>query len=347
MEKVRKIYPMNKRKKKQDLKPDTVLKNYWSNNEQFADLFNAVLFDGKPVIHPNELEDSDTEESSILEHKEMAETLKASRDTIKIRKKLTTVGVELVLLGLESQERIHYAMPMRLMGYDYGSYKKQYEQNASKYNSRDDLTEDEFLSKMKKTDKFIPVVTVVVYYGENPWDGAKCLHEMLNIPEEWKPFVNDYKMLLVEAKDNNLKLHNINNQDLFNLLEILLDTSLPTNTAKERAMQYGREHQTQKEVVMTVAGAANCTLDYNAFARKGDGDMCSVFEATRLAGVEQGIEQGIAQGIEQGIEQGNAKGIIEMGIEYGLSEQDILERLQKKLNISLSKAQEYFEKFHN
>ncbi len=28
-------------KKKQDLKPDTVLKNYWNNKEQFADLFNA------------------------------------------------------------------------------------------------------------------------------------------------------------------------------------------------------------------------------------------------------------------------------------------------------------------
>ena len=29
----------------QKLKPDTVLKNYWRNNEQFADLFNAVLFE--------------------------------------------------------------------------------------------------------------------------------------------------------------------------------------------------------------------------------------------------------------------------------------------------------------
>lgn len=39
-------------KKTQDLKPDTVLKNYWNDNEQFADLFNAVLFDGKQVIKP-------------------------------------------------------------------------------------------------------------------------------------------------------------------------------------------------------------------------------------------------------------------------------------------------------
>ena len=50
-------------KKAQNLKPDTVLKNYWSNNEQFADIFNAVLFDGEEVIKPEELEDVDTEES--------------------------------------------------------------------------------------------------------------------------------------------------------------------------------------------------------------------------------------------------------------------------------------------
>ena len=62
-------------KKKQDLKPDTVLKNYWNNKEQFADLFNAALFDGRPVIRPEELEDVDTEESSILEHREYAESL--------------------------------------------------------------------------------------------------------------------------------------------------------------------------------------------------------------------------------------------------------------------------------
>lgn len=60
-------------KKIQDLKPDTVLKNYWNNKEQFADLFNAVLFQGRCVIR--------------------------------------------------AEEHIHYAMPMRIMGYDYGVYK--------------------------------------------------------------------------------------------------------------------------------------------------------------------------------------------------------------------------------
>ena len=53
-------------KKTQNLKPDTVLKNYWNNKEQFADLFNAVLFEGRQMIKPEELEDVDTESSLLF-----------------------------------------------------------------------------------------------------------------------------------------------------------------------------------------------------------------------------------------------------------------------------------------
>ena len=216
-------------------------------------------------------------------------------------------------------------MPMRLMGYDYGSYKKQYDSNAKKYKTAKGLEEDEYLSRMKKTDKFIPVITIVIYYGEKSWDGAFSLHEMLDIPEEMKPYVNDYKMLLLEARQNNLLFHNINNMDLFNLLEILLNKDRPMNETKDRAIEYARKHKVDKSVVMTVAGAANCRIDYNAFDRKGDADMCTVFEETRT--------------------EGRAEEIVETGYEFGLSEKDILERLQRKLGISSQKAKEYFEMF--
>ncbi|MBO5352075.1 MAG: transposase [Lachnospiraceae bacterium] len=323
-------------KKKQDLKPDTVLKMYWSDNAQFADLFNAVLFDGEQVILPEELEDVDTEESTVMEHKEYAESIIASRDNIKIQKKSTVHGVQFVLLGLESQEHIHYAMPMRVMGYDYGSYKKQYDSNAKKYRNAEGLEEDEFLSRMKKTDKFVPVITVVVYYGEKPWDGAESLHEMLNIAEKMKPFVNNYKMLLVEARENDLKLHNINNQDFFNLMEILLDRNRPMNETKNRAIDYAREHEVTKSVVMTVAGAANCKMDYNAF-EKGDGGMCTVFETI--------AKEGELKGRLEGKLEGRAVEIVETGYEFGLSEPDILKRLQQKLEISLQKAQEFLNMY--
>ncbi len=320
-------------KEKQALKPDIIVKNYWRNKEQFADFFNAVLFDGKQVIKPKELEDLDTEESSVLEHKEYAESIGASRDTVKIRKKSTVYGVEFVILGMEGQEHIHYAMPMRVMGYDYAAYQKQYVDNAAKYKTAKSLTEEEYLSKMKKDDRLVPVITVVVYYGEKPWDGAVSLHGMLHISEEMKPFVNDYRMHLVEARKNDLKLHNINNRDLFNLLGILLDRNGKLQETRDRAINYAREHRVEKTVIMTAAGAANCKIDYNKIARKGDADMCTVFEETRR------------EGIAEGEAKGEAKGIIETGYEFGISEEEILARLQKKLNISLAEAQEYVKKF--
>lgn len=319
-------------KKTQDLKPDTVLKNYWNNNEQFADLFNAVLFGGEQVISPDELEDADTEESSILEHREYAESIKASRDSIKICKKSLTHGVEFVMLGLESQEHIHYAMPMRVMGYDYGTYKKQYDNNAKKYHTKDDMTDDEYLSRMKQTDRFTPVITVVVYYGDNPWDGATTLHGMLNITDKMKPFVNDYKMLLVEARQNDLIFHNMTNIAFFDMLKVVLDKSITKNEAKEKVIKYAIEHNVDKTVVMTVAGATNRKIDYNALSKKGDVTMCTLFDEIEKEGKAEGIVEGIQALIES---------LQEMEIPYTKTQN----QLMVKFSLSEDTAQEYMDKF--
>ncbi len=51
------------------------------------------------------------------------------------------------------------------------------------------------------------------------------------------------------------------------------------------------------------------------------------------------------EGEARGKARGKAEGIIETGLDCGLSENDILERLQKKLEISLQQAQEYLAMF--
>lgn len=43
--------------------------------------------------------------------------------------------------------------------------------------------------------------------------------------------------------------------------------------------------------------------------------------------------------------EGRIKGIIEMGLDCGLSEEDISEKLQHKLNVSWQKAKEYFQRY--
>lgn len=283
-------------KKKKELKPATVLKDYWRDNEQFADLFNTVLFDGEPVIHPDELEEEDTDESIVTKHKEYARTVEAFRDNIKIRKISSVSGVKFVLLGLEHQEHIHYAMPMRIMGYDYSAYKKQYDRNARRYKSSEGMDKDEYLSRMKRTDRFTPVITVLIYYGEKPWDGALSLHGILDIPERMKPYVNDYKMILVEAGKSRLKLHNMNNVDFFSLLEIMNNKEKTLAEARETAIAYARGHKVERSVMMAVMSAASCNIDYNILEQEGETDMWTIFEETKREGKEEGLIEGRSEG---------------------------------------------------
>ena len=44
---------------------DTEGKQYLSNTKYFADLFNFLLYDGKPVIKANELQELDTTELTV------------------------------------------------------------------------------------------------------------------------------------------------------------------------------------------------------------------------------------------------------------------------------------------
>ena len=151
-----------------------------------------------------------------------------------------------------------------------------------------------------------------------------------------KPFVNDYKMILVEARQNSLILHNINNVAFFDMLKIILDKNIQKNEAKKKVIEYAARHKVDKTVIMTVAGAAGSNIDYSVF-EKGGNDMCTLFDEI--------AKEGEAKGEAKGEVKGEAKGIIETGFDFGLSENDILERLQKKLDISLHQAQEYLKMF--
>ena len=67
------------------------------------------------------------------------------------------------------------------------------------------------------------------------------------------------------------------------------------------------------------------------------------YEAKRIK--NEGREEGRAEGREEGIVEGKAAGIVETGVDFGLSDKEILDKLQIKLNISLQMAQEYFSKY--
>ena len=174
------------------IKTDVVLKDFWRANDRFADLFNAVVFHGKQVLKPEELQELDTEMSGIIRFKDYEESLVRTRDVVK----KMAFGVEFAILGIESQQRIHYAMPLRTLLYDGMGYLKEYQEiSRSRKKEKGRMTEDEFLSKMRKEDRLHPIISIVVYYSEKSWDGPMCLKDMIvEMPEEIELIYAVYKM---------------------------------------------------------------------------------------------------------------------------------------------------------
>ena len=114
------------------------------------------------MLKPEDLKEADTDVSSVLKFNGHAETVQKVWDVVK----KTAYGVDFVLWGLENQERIHYAMPLRHMIGDCFSYLKEYHEIAAKNRQEKDfVSSDEFLSNFKKTDRLHPVISLCVYYG--------------------------------------------------------------------------------------------------------------------------------------------------------------------------------------
>ena len=98
---------------------DTKAKEFLSNNERFADVFNYYMFDGKSVIKPEDLQEKDTTEVISLYGIDGKEMQKQKwRDLLKSAIIKKTEGIIYVLLGAENQSDIHYAMPVKNMIYD-------------------------------------------------------------------------------------------------------------------------------------------------------------------------------------------------------------------------------------
>ena len=90
-----------KKIKKNQLKQDTILKNFWRNNRHFADLFNAVFFSGEQILKPEDLTEVDTDVSSMLRFNGHAETVQKVLDVVK----KMAYGVDFVIFGLENQSK--------------------------------------------------------------------------------------------------------------------------------------------------------------------------------------------------------------------------------------------------
>ena len=180
---------------------DVYTKNYISRNDVFADIFNFFIWGGDRVIQPDSLVDESVEEGAVVLAGKESETAQRYRDVLKSCVIKRGEGASYVLLGVENQSAVHYAMSVRAMVYDALQYNKQVKRIAQQHRQdKDKLTGKEFLSGFTKKDRLIPVITLVVYFGAEKWDAPRSIHEMFDqtYDEHMMSFVQDYKINLIE-----------------------------------------------------------------------------------------------------------------------------------------------------
>jgi hypothetical protein len=155
---------------------DITEKNLEAFNDVFADIVNVLLFKGKHLMKEKDLE-SATKDSMFKADGKIHEQ---ERDVSKFWK---NGEVRISILGFENQTVQDSKMPLRVISYDGASYKQQL------LDSSDDKKKD------KKKKNLYPVVTLVLYFGtDEKWSTHKNLLSCFKVPEELKPFVNDYKI---------------------------------------------------------------------------------------------------------------------------------------------------------
>jgi hypothetical protein len=211
---------------------DTATTKYMRQNEIFADAFNYFVYNGEQVIKPDSLEELDTRQVEVpyggVEGAE--QPIQKTRDVIKSLTAMTDKKTAYLLLAIENQSNIHYALPIKNGIYDMLSYARQIENAVVSHKLSGDYkgsSSDEFLSGFMKNDRLIPVVTLTIYFDSKNWDAPMSIHEMLESQDaRVLALVPDHKINLImpaSIEDNDFEKFNTSLKEVLSFIKYSAD----------------------------------------------------------------------------------------------------------------------------
>ena len=274
-------------------KPDVALKQWLRNKVRFADLFNGIVFKGEQIIKPEELTQVNNETNILINDKN-------SKNHIEHRWRDLTMqwhGVSLVLLAVENQQKVNYAMPIRTMLYDSLAYSDQIKLlwDKKSVEEKNTMDKDEFFSRFSKNDHLAPVITLVFYFGDKScWDGPTNLHEMFDIDKSNSMLKSALERFVPNYHINLLDISNIPDTSLFksdlHLILGMLEYRKDTEKLREYAlkhrdffeqMDYDTRYAT--EVLLNTSNIFKKLLD-NSITDGGETNMCEALDGLQIRG---------------------------------------------------------------
>ncbi len=250
-------------------------------NDVFADIINGVLFDGKQVVSEHALE-------NVKDRSQYKFNNKIHEQERDLAKRWIPYKICFALYGLEHETGAEPYMPMRIIGYDGAAYRGQ-------------------LTKRERDRPNFPVITIVLYFGTKHWDQPRTLYECMNIQENLKPFVSDYKINVVEVAFLDDKLDNFHS-DFRIIAEYFVN--------KRRNIEYTPSAQEIQHVDEFLKLLQALTGDDRYFdvlnllqkeAKKEGVNMCEILDKVENRGIAIGEIRGEIRGEKRGEKRGREK----------------------------------------
>ena len=256
-------------------------------NDVFADFVNGIMFDGKDVVKEDELVDL----SGWSHYKgDDSKHRFQDRDVVKLWKKENVV---ISLIGIENQDVPDEDMVFRVISYDGASYRTQ-------------LVEKERRKRKKETENIngkvdiFPVITFVIYYGEEDWKHETTLHKRLNLDSELKHYVSDYSINLIDLKKLSEDDINKFKKDFKLIADYMVKGS------KHKADRIDLNHPEEvSELILRLTGEE---LPFEVECEEGGKNMEKFFEPMFERAEARGEARGRAEGREEGRAEGEARG---------------------------------------
>lgn len=298
-------------------KPDTVMQSYLSDKCRFADLFNGILFQGRQVIRFQDLQEASERYSDP-----QGQPLNQFRDV----KVLWNAGGSFRILAVENQQHTDYTMPCRCMRYDVMEYEKQLKERKSRNRSQGHLKSSaEKLCGITEKDRLIPIYTLCLYHGEEPWSGPLSLKDVMDFGTDREGICDSFAeypfRLFCVSSAESFEMFHTELREFFGALKYRRDKAgllrlLETN---EHYAHLSAETAEALLIMLNVPQLwEKWTNTKGNNGREEEYDMCQAILELQAESRIEGKAQGIVQGTLE-----KTKIVIKNMLKRGFSDEDI------------------------
>ena len=195
---------------------------------------------------------------------------------------------------------------MRCAGYDGAAYRSQYRE--------------------KKEQGVYPVISIVLNWGEKPWDAARSVREMVGCfrKEELDDYIDKNRIHVFDMRFLPLDVRERFQGDMRVILDYLSD--------RESLMCRRQKLKNPEEVMLMLYALSKDDRYLESIEFMGEGEeksMCDLLDEAENRGMDRGREQGLRRGIQV---------LITTCHEVGLSMEATIQKLKEKYELDEAEA---------